>query len=81
MMSYSTRLWTIMNRKVAQTILTVVMLLFAAIGTVSGSYTHESLFVSVYADGRVDVAYVVLVDPTLAKVEIPSLERSMKTCL
>lgn len=34
-------------------------------------YTPESLFLTVYADGMVDVEYVVTVDPLLATVTIP----------
>ncbi|MHA1632854.1 MAG: DUF7343 domain-containing protein [Candidatus Freyarchaeota archaeon] len=41
-----------------------------ALAVVEDDYSPESLFLTVYADGRVDVEYHVLVDPLLASVNV-----------
>jgi uncharacterized membrane protein len=43
------------------------------ISVATNDYTPERLFLTVYADGKVDVEYVAFVDSSLASVEIPLL--------
>jgi len=58
----------------AFTVLTIYFALIAAVqptrAQISSKYSPQSLLLTVYADGKVDVEYVISVDPLLASVEV-----------
>lgn len=61
-----------MSKKFAILCALIMAILIAgtASAQVTSGYTPESLWLTVYADGRVDVEYTISVDPLLASVEV-----------